>query len=243
MIPPTSIDGTDITGATIDGTDVQEITVDGNVVFSSGFNNYISDDFNDNDLTRPRTGQVDGSYTAQDGTLYNDARIRPDWNTSAISTTNSGQLQIGPGNGSNVFEFACSISTSIDFPCTVEFDYNATTANPGDVFRFGFATSSTTLNNTTSIFLELRNQPFFRIRESVAGVLQSEIVDNTLYQSSGTYKLELFANTTVATNPSGQSLTHTNTNPQRTDYDFLVFDIFGDDFSNTTFLIDDFRIF
>ena len=35
MIPPTSIDGTDITGVTIDGTDVQEITVDGNVVFTS----------------------------------------------------------------------------------------------------------------------------------------------------------------------------------------------------------------
>jgi len=35
MSPPTSIDGTDITGATIDGTDVQEITVDGDVVFSA----------------------------------------------------------------------------------------------------------------------------------------------------------------------------------------------------------------
>ena len=35
MIPPTSIDGTDITGATIDGTDVQEITVDGDVVFGA----------------------------------------------------------------------------------------------------------------------------------------------------------------------------------------------------------------
>jgi len=32
---PTSIDGTDITGATIDGTDVQEITVDGDVVFTA----------------------------------------------------------------------------------------------------------------------------------------------------------------------------------------------------------------
>jgi len=32
---PTSIDGTDITGATIDGTDVQEITVDGQTVFSA----------------------------------------------------------------------------------------------------------------------------------------------------------------------------------------------------------------
>ena len=35
MIPPTSIDGTDITGATIDGTDVTEITVGGDVVFSA----------------------------------------------------------------------------------------------------------------------------------------------------------------------------------------------------------------
>jgi len=36
MIPPTSIDGTDITGATIDGQDVQEITVDGDTVFTAG---------------------------------------------------------------------------------------------------------------------------------------------------------------------------------------------------------------
>jgi len=36
---PTSIDGTDITGATIDGTDVQEITVDGQTVFSAGPSN------------------------------------------------------------------------------------------------------------------------------------------------------------------------------------------------------------
>jgi len=35
MIPPTSIDGTDITGATIDGTDVTEITIDGDTVFSA----------------------------------------------------------------------------------------------------------------------------------------------------------------------------------------------------------------
>jgi hypothetical protein len=34
--PPTSIDGTDITGATIDGQDVQEITIDGQTVFTAG---------------------------------------------------------------------------------------------------------------------------------------------------------------------------------------------------------------
>jgi hypothetical protein len=35
MMPPTSIDGTDITGATIDGSDVSEITVDGQTVFTA----------------------------------------------------------------------------------------------------------------------------------------------------------------------------------------------------------------
>ncbi len=43
--PPTSIDGTDITGATIDGQDVQEITVDGDTVFTAGPT--IIDDFED----------------------------------------------------------------------------------------------------------------------------------------------------------------------------------------------------
>jgi len=53
MIPPTSIDGTDITGATIDGTDVQEITVDGDVVFTSTveLNGLLIDDFADGKLT------------------------------------------------------------------------------------------------------------------------------------------------------------------------------------------------
>jgi len=48
MIPPTSIDGTDITGATIDGTDVQEITVDGQTVFTAG--PPVIDDFESGNL-------------------------------------------------------------------------------------------------------------------------------------------------------------------------------------------------
>jgi len=48
MMPPTSIDGTDITGATIDGTDVQEITVDGDSVFTA---KQVIDDFNDTDFS------------------------------------------------------------------------------------------------------------------------------------------------------------------------------------------------
>jgi len=42
-MPPTSIDGTDITGATIDGQDVEEITIDGQTVFNaiSFFDNVV----------------------------------------------------------------------------------------------------------------------------------------------------------------------------------------------------------
>jgi len=48
MMPPTSIDGTDITGATIDGTEVTEITVDGQTVFTA---EKIVDDFEHNNLS------------------------------------------------------------------------------------------------------------------------------------------------------------------------------------------------
>jgi len=51
MMPPTSIDGTDITGATIDGTDVQEITVDGQTVFTAAPDfPLIVDDFESGNL-------------------------------------------------------------------------------------------------------------------------------------------------------------------------------------------------
>jgi len=45
--PPTSIDGTDITGATIDGQQVEEITIDGQTVFSAVT---LIDDFEDGNL-------------------------------------------------------------------------------------------------------------------------------------------------------------------------------------------------
>jgi hypothetical protein len=73
MIPPTSIDGTDITGATIDGTDVQEITVDGDTVFTAGPGL--------NDLVAP--GNLIAWYPMQD--TNNDTSI-------AVDETKSGGL-------------------------------------------------------------------------------------------------------------------------------------------------------
>jgi len=70
MMPPTSIDGTDITGATIDGTDVTEITVDGDTVFTAGFgvpNSAIARyTFDNNDTSGSTAIDVWGS---NDGTI------------------------------------------------------------------------------------------------------------------------------------------------------------------------------
>jgi len=70
MIPPTSIDGTDITGATIDGTEVTEITVDGQTVFtgvfSSSFEGTFSDEFtSDPDWSFSSSKAFDGNQSAQ----------------------------------------------------------------------------------------------------------------------------------------------------------------------------------
>jgi len=68
MIPPTSIDGTDITGATIDGTDVQEITVDGDTVFSAGPAANVVDNFEDAPVGPYATGQgIADIYTGDTG--------------------------------------------------------------------------------------------------------------------------------------------------------------------------------
>jgi len=81
MIPPTSIDGTDITGATIDGTDVQEITVDGDVVFSAS----------------QIPASVDNHYpiTANDnGTVLDDiGNINLDNNSATLVTDSSAREQ------------------------------------------------------------------------------------------------------------------------------------------------------
>jgi len=67
MIPPTSIDGTDITGATIDGTDVQEITVDGQTVFSASLD--VTQDFEDGNVN-DWVG-INGTTTSIDSTEVN----------------------------------------------------------------------------------------------------------------------------------------------------------------------------
>ena len=108
MIPPTSIDGTDITGATIDGTDVQEITVDGDVVFSAeslpvAYSNLIawypfdSSEYggsNADDVTAIFNPSQSGDSTAYDGTVQ-----------GATYQSSAGVTDINAGNNSGAYEF------------------------------------------------------------------------------------------------------------------------------------------
>jgi len=122
MIPPTSIDGTDITGATIDGNDVTEITVDGQTVFSAEslpaisnglvswfpFENNLQD-FNNTftstatSVTRQTTGGVTDVNT---GTSSGYAEFGGVNNTATIEINDSGQFVTKTANG-NPFTMMC----------------------------------------------------------------------------------------------------------------------------------------
>jgi len=75
---PTSIDGTDITGATIDGQDVEEITVDGNTVFTAApppapvNRMYVADIVGNLVRQFDLTNKFDLSGATQTGTLSSD---------------------------------------------------------------------------------------------------------------------------------------------------------------------------
>jgi len=103
---PTSIDGTDITGATIDGTDVTEITVDGDTVFSAqslpvAYSNLVAwypfdsatyGGSNADDVTAIIGGS--GDDTAYDGTV-----------NGATYQSSGGGTDINAGANSGAFDF------------------------------------------------------------------------------------------------------------------------------------------
>jgi len=103
---PTSIDGTDITGATIDGTEVQEITVDGDTVFSAfteavAYSNLIAwypfdssqyGGANADDVTAILGGS--GDDTAYNGTV-----------NGATFQSSGGVTDINAGANSGAFDF------------------------------------------------------------------------------------------------------------------------------------------
>jgi len=93
-MPPTSIDGTDITGATIDGTDVTEITVDGQTVFTA-ISAFLSDGFEDNKITSRDTQQQTPAETG----LPIGSYFRPSYDTGESDAGGGGNFSFGAQNG------------------------------------------------------------------------------------------------------------------------------------------------
>jgi len=129
-MPPTSIDGTDITGATIDGTDVQEITVDGQTVFTAqdlpvAYSNlrawypFDSAEYggsNTDDVTAILGGSGDDS--ANDATVSGGTYVSSGGVTDINAGANSGGFEFD-GSGSNHLDFPNKLQLSGD--CTINY--------------------------------------------------------------------------------------------------------------------------
>ena len=121
MIPPISIDGTDITGLTIDGTDVEEITIDGQTVFSAdeipvAYSNLVAwypfdsgfyGGTIESDVTALFNPSQSGDSTAYDGT------------TNASSTTGVTDINAGVNSGGLEFSGTDTFDLRNNLPSSV----------------------------------------------------------------------------------------------------------------------------
>jgi hypothetical protein len=169
--PPTSIDGTDITGATIDGTEVTEITIDGQTVFSpapeipaSAIHRYKKDE-GSGTTANDDIASADISYTSI--SWVSDTRWVGDTSTLFNGINDEGTATI-PGY-SNLSELMIAVTfipkdTSAQNQRFITFDedsgfslqrldYNGGGNNKlrfrvGDTTEFRSATSTTSFTNT-----------------------------------------------------------------------------------------------
>jgi len=149
MIPPTSIDGTDITVATIDGTDVQEITVDGDVVFSAepALPSSMVHRYKMNEGSGTTISDSVGSHS--DGNLNGAAAFIADAQAQGGFVVDNGSGNTGDDIRFSTFSHFTSNSSGA-MAVTAEFDsfsFEGTVANlynsTGDLFvSMGFGNSS-----------------------------------------------------------------------------------------------------
>jgi len=109
-MPPTSIDGTDISGATIDGTEVSEITVDGDVVFSASQTlNVLA--FHDNSGGLFLKQYSNGSYS--DIRSYTGTGVST-FNKLSIDTSQEKVVGAFSSNSAQIFDINQSNETTSD---------------------------------------------------------------------------------------------------------------------------------
>jgi len=241
---PINIDGSPVQDITIDGETVTEVTVDGDVVFPSFLDNYIEDNFNDNDLTRPRSGQEDGEFQTQDGTVVSDARIRPDWNIVSFTSASGGELVMGPGNNLNSDRGLCNVDISIQPPFTVEYDVEYEFTTDANEFHVGIKQGTDPrARNGNGYYVNFRPESngsniLGRVENDASNSLDR--LENT--PPNGTYTLQFNTDSFGYTRPDGVSRS-VSANLTEFTYQRLVFSMFDDNFADNTHFVDNFRIF
>jgi len=115
---PTSIDGTDITGATIDGTEVQEITVDGDTVFSA---TDVLEDFERSNPINDYSGDT-GQYSTTSSNVFNGS--------TALEGTSGGADEFISSTS------VATVSQGETLNCRIRIDTNTIAA-----FQFGVQTA------------------------------------------------------------------------------------------------------
>jgi len=143
---PTSIDGTDITGATIDGTDVTEITVDGQTVFTAerlpvAYSNLVAwypfdsatyGGSNADDVTAILGGS--GDDTAYDGTV-NGATYQSSGGVTDIDAgANSGYYSF---DGNDEIETPFDLDTQSPFTIMAYARFDTLSSNSAIIFMSG----------------------------------------------------------------------------------------------------------
>jgi len=135
--PPTSIDGTDITGATIDGQEVQEITVDGQTVFTAktlpvAYSNLVAwypfdsatyGGSNADDVTAILGGS--GDDTAFDGTV-----------SAPAYQSSGGSTDINAGDSSGYYDFDSNDGIDMETNVLTTFGKNGNPFSYSAWFKF-----------------------------------------------------------------------------------------------------------
>ena len=124
MIPPTSIDGTDITGATIDGTDVQEITVDGDVVFSAAT---IIDDFESGNINN--YGGDTGNFSVSSTNVISGSNSLEGVNIGSTNYIHSTSGLANYPSAGDKFSFKFKVDGSVDSISGIVFGVQNTVTN------------------------------------------------------------------------------------------------------------------
>ena len=242
---PTSIDGTDITGATIDGTDVQEITVDGDVVFSATsdlpvaysdlvawypFDSAEYGGSNADDVTAILGGS--GDDTAYDGTVNGATYQSTSGSTDIRAGTNSGAYNFNDIDDDIDLSGPFGQFSELSVTCWVNID-------SGPVWSY----SSASQNNDSQFVRASNTQPYMFLRGTGGNtaIRPSSFPTNqfvhTAVTSDGSFTQVYIDGSVVGTDNTNIGLI----DPQ--EWKIGSDDVIGGEDQSADGIIDDFRIY